>query len=208
MMKITLYYVYDPMCSWCYGLKKTFDEVKNELSSDIDIVYVAGGLAPHNNEPMAIEMQEKLESIWQQITLYTGTKFNHEYWRVNKPRRSTYLSCQAVIAARLQNKEEEMISAVQEAYYLKAKNPSNEDTLVTCAKEIDLDCEKFKKDLYSQEVLSLFQADLKLKSTLRVQGFPSLVLKYKKEAYPINIDYNNKDNILKQINNLSQNRYF
>ena len=67
---------------------------------------------------------------------------------------------------------------------------------------------KFKKDLYSQEVLSLFQADLKLKSTLRVQGFPSLVLKYKKEAYPINIDYNNKDNILKQIINLSQNRYF
>ena len=208
MMKITLYYVYDPMCSWCYGFKKTFDEVKNELSSDIDIVYVAGGLAPHNDEPMAIEMQEKLESIWQQITEYTGTKFNHEYWRVNKPRRSTYLSCQAVIAARLQNKEDQMISAIQEAYYLKAKNPSNEDTLVSCAKEIGLEAVKFKKDLYSQEVLSLFQTDLKLKSTLRVQGFPSLVLKYKKEAYPINIDYNNKDNILKQINNLSQNRYF
>jgi len=208
MMKITLYYVYDPMCSWCYGFKKTFDEVKKELSSDIDIVYVAGGLAPHNDEPMAIAMQEKLESIWTQITLYTGTKFNHEYWRVAKPRRSTYLSCQAVIAARLQHKEEQMISAIQEAYYLKAQNPSNEDTLLSCAKEIGLDTEKFKSDLYSQEVLSLFQDDLNLKSTLRVQGFPSLVLKYKKEAYPINIDYNNKDNILKQITNMSENRYF
>ena len=26
--KATLYYVYDPMCSWCWGYKPTWDKVK------------------------------------------------------------------------------------------------------------------------------------------------------------------------------------
>jgi len=208
MTKITLYYVYDPMCSWCYGFKKTFDQLKKDLSDDIEIVYVTGGLAAHNKEPMPKEMQEKLQSIWYQISEYTGTVFNHEYWKINKPRRSTYLSCQAVIAAKQQNKEEEMLAAIQEAYYLKAKNPSNEDTLRECAKNIAIDEEQFAKDLYSKETLALFQEDLALTRNLRVQGFPSLVLKYKKEAYPINLDFNNYELMLTQIKNLSENKYF
>ena len=28
-MIYTLYYVHDPMCSWCYAFKPTFNELKN-----------------------------------------------------------------------------------------------------------------------------------------------------------------------------------
>ena len=54
-----------------------------------------------------------------------GTEFNYDFWTLNEPRRSTYLSCRAVIAAKKQHPDFEilMIERIQKAYYLNAQNP-------------------------------------------------------------------------------------
>ena len=40
-----LYYIYDPMCSWCYAFSDTFEKLKEKLDSNIKIEYIPGGLA-------------------------------------------------------------------------------------------------------------------------------------------------------------------
>ena len=204
----TLYYVYDPMCAWCYAFAPTFEKIKENLPSNVKIEYVPGGLAPHTNEAMPQHMREKIESIWYQIEEVVGTKFNHDFWTKCTPRRSTYLSCQASLAAKEQGKEEQMIKAIQEAYYLRAMNPSDEDTMIQLAKELDLDIEKFKKSLNSKETIENFNEKLNLRRKLHLNSFPSLAIKYKKEVYPINIKYNEPEAVLKQIENITQNVYF
>ncbi|PLY08471.1 MAG: DsbA family protein [Arcobacter sp.] len=199
----TLYYVYDPMCSWCYAFAPTFEKVKIGLSSNIKIVYVPGGLALHSSEPMPQDMKEKLESIWYEIESVVGTKFNHDFWTKCTPRRSTYLACQATLAAKAQNKEEEMIKAIQSAYYQRAMNPSDEDTMVKLALELNLDIELFKKDLYSSEIINKFEEKMNLRRKLQLNSFPSLAIEYKEEIYPINIKYNEAEKILQQIKNLT-----
>lgn len=208
MKKINLYYIYDPMCSWCYAFNETFKQVKKELPSNINVVYITGGLAPHCKEEMQEELKQSIQNIWRVIEKQVGCKFNHDFWKNNIPRRSTYLSCQAVIAAKAQNKEKEMLLAIQEAYYLKALNPSDEEVLINIAKELNLDFKKFKEDLNSQEIISLLQKDLEKRAGLGVNSFPSLVLQYKKETYPINIRFNEPLKILEQIKDLSTNIYF
>lgn len=207
-MKKNLYYVYDPMCSWCFAFEETFQEIKKNLSDDFEIIYIPGGLAPHSNEPMPKDMQEKIASIWFQIEEMVGTKFNHDFWKKCIARRSTYLACQATIAARLQNQEEAMIKGIQKAYYQKALNPSDADTLIQIAKDIGLNIEKFSHDLTSPQVIELFEQDLTKRKKLRVNSFPTLLLQYKKECYPINIEYNNPKKMLNQIQNMSENIYF
>ena len=204
----TLYYVLDPMCSWCYGFAPTWKKVLNNLSKDIKIVYVHGGLAPHSNEPMSLDIQNMLQNIWKQIENEVGASFNYDFWTKCKPRRSTYLACQASMSARLQGKEYEMIQAIQELYYQKASNPSERDTLEIAANNINLDMERFKTDLESQEVISLFEEDLNRRRKLKINSFPSLVFKYKNNYFPIKITYNNHEEILKQINDLNDNVYF
>jgi len=204
----TLYYVLDPMCSWCYGFSPTWQKVLENLSDDIKVVYVHGGLAPHSDDLMPQDMQEMLQGIWRQISEQLGTKFNYDFWTKCEPRRSTYLSCQAAIAARLQNKEYEMIKAIQEQYYLNAKNPSNRDTLEDAARSIDLDMEKFSTHLESDEIVALFEEDLKKRRKLKMNSFPSLVFKYKNNYFPIQVQYNNQEAILNQINDLNKNIYF
>ena len=207
-MIYSLYHVHDPMCSWCYAFKPTLDELRKHLADNIKLVHVVGGLAKHSDEVMPKDMQEKIEDIWYEIEDVVGTKFNHDFWKDCLPRRSTYLACQATILARAQNKEDEMIEAIQEAYYQKALNPSDASTLIKLAKNIGMDEKKFKEDLKSQKIEVDLQNELNFRRSLNVRSFPSLILKYKKELYPINIKYNDYESMLNQINDMVENSYF
>lgn len=203
-----LFYVVDPMCSWCYAFSPTWQKILDDLPSDIKVVYVHGGLAPTSNATMPNNMQIMLQDVWKQIHKSVGTIFNFDFWTKCTPRRSTYLSCQAAIAGRLQGKEYEMISAIQQQYYINAKNPSNRDTLEVAAEIASLDTSKFKEDLESDKVLSKLQDDFKMRGQLKVNSFPSLVLKYKNNYFPIKIEYNNHEKMLHHINDLNDNIYF
>ena len=207
-MIYTLYYVHDPMCSWCYAFKPTLDNLKKHLNSNIKVINVVGGLAAHSDEIMPKDMQKKIENIWYEIEENTGAKFNHDFWKNCQPRRSTYLACEATILARYENKEDEMINAIQEAYYLKALNPSDSSTLINLAKQIGMDEKKFKEDLKGPKIEDDLQNELNFRRSLNVRSFPSLILKYKKELYPINIKYNDYEAMLTQITNMTENTYF
>jgi putative protein-disulfide isomerase len=141
--------------------------------------------------------QQFLKETWKNIeSVIPGTRFNYDFWTLCKPRRSTYPSCRAVIAARAINPklELEMINAIQKAYYLQAKNPADTAVLVELAATVGLDKIQFAEVLGSADVeLSLdenIRAFRNFAATVGVSGFPSLVLKTHRGCAAIPIDYN------------------
>ena len=112
---------------------------------------IVGGLAPDSDQPMPAELQEKLPKAWRSIHELLGTEFNFDFWTECKPRRSTYPACRAVLAAGNQGKYDEMIDAIQRAYYLRAMNPSDLETLEALAEELGLDAERFAAEIRSAE---------------------------------------------------------
>ena len=203
MKSATLYYFYDPMCSWCWGFKPTWVALCKQLPETIAVKYVAGGLAPDNDQPMPEEMQLKLQMTWQQINRQLGTEFNFDFWRDCKPRRSTWLSCRAAIAASLQGKLEEMITAIQKGYYLRAMNPSDLEVLETFAQEIGLDVARFSEDIAGDEVAALFNQQLNLTSKMPIRGFPSLVIEVDGQVEPIALNYQDAKAMYEQITEIT-----
>ena len=93
-----LYYVHDPMCSWCWGFRPTWQKIQEGLSDDVEVRYLLGGLAPDSQEPMPKSMQLDIASYWGKIQQHiSGTEFNFDFWEKCKPRRSTYPACRAVL---------------------------------------------------------------------------------------------------------------
>ncbi|MEM7193668.1 MAG: DsbA family protein [Pseudomonadota bacterium] len=179
MQTSTLIYVHDPMCSWCWGFRPTLDAVTESVPNEIVVTRLVGGLAPDSDDPMPVSMQDYLQQTWRAIQhRIPGTEFNFDFWTHCEPRRSTYPACRAVIAARLIDRDSEarMIDGIQRAYYLKAQNPSDIDTLVSVAESINLDAERFRELLQSDKVERLLQDELTLVRRMGVGGFPSLVL--------------------------------
>lgn len=168
-------YVMDPMCGWCYGFQPELEGFLGKYPS-AEVEWIMGGLAPDNRQPMDDNLKQTIASYWYQIENNTQVTFNHDFWKLNTPYRSTYPACRAVISAEnlIAKSAQKMVKAIQSAYYLQAQNPSLEETLIGCASSINLDEDQFLEVFKSEETEQRLQQDLNISRQLQISGFPSL----------------------------------
>jgi len=164
------------MCSWCWGFAPVLEKIVEELPRDVRLQYIMGGLARDSDEPMPEEVRSYVQNAWREVSTATGAPFNWEFWEKCQPRRSTYPACRAALAGGLQGALEEMFAALQRAYYLEARNPSDESTHLALAGELGLDTDQFAEDLVSPRVADLLEKDFARRRELGVREFPSLIL--------------------------------
>ena len=190
------------MCSWCWAYKPTWQKILTNLPQSLNVEYLLGGLAPDNDNPMSPETRNFVMDNWRRVQeKVPATEFNYEFWRLNRPKRSTYIACRAVISARIQNPkfERAMIDAIQYAYYLKAQNPSEETVLFDLAENIGLNIQAFKKDLNSPRVNNSLIKEIEFSRMMPISGFPSLVLSKNGTLTQIRINYLNANFNINQI---------
>ena len=203
-----LYYVHDPMCSWCWAFRPILLEVKNHLPQDIKFVSLLGGLARDSDEPMPEETRHYVIDNWLRIQEQVpDTQFNYDFWEVCKPRRSTYPACRAVIAARQQGEAygDAMTYAIQQAYYLQARNPSDNETLIKLAEEIGLEKNQFSEDLISKYINTKLIEEIKTARELQLNSFPSFLLIKDNQGIRIQHNYSDAGIILDEIKELASN---
>ena len=165
---------------------------------------ILGGLAPDSDEPMPAELRSTISGHWKRIHEMLGTEFNFDFWTNCEPRRSTYPACRAVIAATNQNREEDMIFAIQRAYYLRAMNPSELETLEALADELDLDRALFESDLRSAETELEFQRQIALARSSPIRGFPALALDDDDQLRLVGLDYKSHEMTLQHLQTLTE----
>jgi putative protein-disulfide isomerase len=203
MANSSLIYVHDPMCSWCFGFSKTLQTLLNELPAGINVKRLLGGLAPDSNKPMSEATRNMVRQNWQHIEqAIPGVLFNYDFWDNCEPRRATFPACRAVIAARQQGEafDDLMTQQIQQAYYLQARNPSENSTLIELASEIGLDQQAFSDDLASNQTQKSLLEEISQSRSLGVNGFPSLVLECNGRYELIQTNYTKADSMLSQIN--------
>jgi len=201
-MVITLFYVHDPMCSWCYAFDSSLTALQKELPDFIRIKKIIGGLAPDTTQPMPVELQQNIQQTWRRIEqTVPNMLFNYDFWIINIPIRSTYPACRAILAARQQgaNFEDKMIGAIQTASYQKAKNPSLTSTLLQCALEVELAVDKFANDLTSDEIEKELQNEIGTARSLSVISYPSLLLEHGGLLFPVSVDYLDHETMIREI---------
>ncbi|MBV2089294.1 MAG: DsbA family protein [Candidatus Thiodiazotropha sp. (ex Ctena orbiculata)] len=197
-----LYYIHDPMCSWCWAFRPTLDRLLEKLPSDISTSFLLGGLAADSEQPMDVDLRRKIEETWKMIqTRLPATEFNYDFWTKNTPRRSTYPACRSVIAVREieATKEKAMIYAIQQAYYLKAMNPSDLPILEKLAVDIGISGAMFLKVFHSDTTAIQLLSEIEKCRSMGIHSFPSLVLKADNSHWPIPIDYQDENTMLEAI---------
>ncbi len=197
-----LFYIYDPMCSWCYAFEESWRRLQHRLPEHIQVTCVLGGLAPDTDEPMPETLRAMIRQTWQKIERRVpSVHFNYDFWTSNTPVRSTYPACRAILAARMQHAvaEAEMRQAIQKAYYQKALNPSRPETLTQCAAEIGLDVVLFAADLTNADVEAALGHELSMARTMSAFSFPSLRFQYKDKLYSIHVEYEDDEKMLSEI---------
>ena len=190
------------MCSWCWAFKPIWQKILTSLPQNLTVEYLLGGLAPDNDNPMSPETRKFIMDNWRRVQdTVPATEFNYEFWRLNIPKRSTFIACRAVISAKIQNPkfERAMIDEIQYAYYLKAQNPSEKIILFNLAEDIGLNVQAFKQDLNSTRVNNSLIKEIEFSRMMPINGFPSLVLSKNNTLTQIRINYINANFTINQI---------
>ncbi len=192
----TLYYVADPMCSWCWGFQPVLEKVKEAVPKELSPVYIMGGLARDTDDLMPDAMQAHIQRAWREVAVITGASFNWDFWEKCTPRRCTYPSCRAFYAAQNQGAGTAMYEAIQRAYYREARNPSDVEVLVALAGEIGLDTQRFAQDLASPEIEQQMQDGFNIRRSMNANQFPSLVIRNNASVTFITRGYNDAETVL------------
>lgn len=204
-MQVTLVHVHDPMCSWCWAFRPTWTRIRQALPEGVAVRRLLGGLAPDTDRPMPEEMRAGLQATWRRIQqVVPGTEFNFDFWRDCAPRRATYPACRAVVAASRQGsgQDEAMVHAIQRAYYLQARNPSDDETLVALAGELGLDAARFAADLTDPSTQDELLHQIGEARSLGADSFPTLLLVTPAGTHWVGHDYNDPAPVLRQIDKL------
>jgi len=190
------------MCSWCWAFRPVWEQIVKQLPASITVQNLLGGLAPDSDEPMPLKMQNQIKGFWQVIEKRVpGTAFNYDFWTKCSPRRSTWPACRAVIAARKEDVkfEEPMILAIQKAYYLEARNPSDDVVLSELAELLGMDRGLFLLDLNSAETQKQLVSEIQYSQKIGARGFPGLILVQDDHPQLIDFDYNDPQLVLAQL---------
>ncbi|MCW8983081.1 MAG: DsbA family protein [Gammaproteobacteria bacterium] len=199
-----LYYIHDPMCSWCYAFRENWQYLTQHLEGKVKFVRLLGGLAADSDAPMDSETRRMVQQSWRRIEeSLPDTHFNFDFWEQNQPRRSTYPACRAVIAARQmadQSYDLKMSYAIQDAYYRQAKNPSDIDVLCSIAEALNLDRDQFYSLLTADSTEQQLQQEIAQTRSLGVDSYPSLVLQINEQTrWPIAINYQDVSEVIETI---------
>ncbi len=92
-----------------------------------------------------------------------------------------------------------MILAIQTAYYLEARNPSDVPVLTRLAEQEGLDIETFTADLQSSDTEQELQRQIRFTQASPVSGFPALALERGGVLTPIPVDYQDHAATLRSI---------
>ncbi len=196
----SLFYVYDPMCSWCWGYQPTLENITKVLETKkIPWTKVLGGLAPDTQEPMPLELRSSIQGYWREIEALLGTSFNHDFWTKNTPRRSTYPACRAILIARRHGLEDEMNRAIQHAYYLNAENPSLTSVLCSLAEKLGLNPEEFAVELEGKETKEALLKEIRFARSIGGNRFPSWILKQGESFRSLSFDYKNPAPLVDEV---------
>jgi len=191
--RLTVYYISDPMCPWCWAFKTSWESLKDNVAGRDNVRrrVVLGGLAPDSDDPMTPEQVDKARNTWEHIHAKTGAVFNMDFWHINQPRKSTYPACRATIAAGLQRDEgsRDMFYAIQQAYYVDARNPADVDVLAAIATERGLDGTQLVADMQSEPVHARLTSDFVIRDRFQISGFPSIVLSNDTNAWALTMGY-------------------
>jgi len=176
-MTKSLIYVLDPMCSWCWGFSPVIEEIVRRYQDQVTIQFLLGGLRPGNTERFDEQRRAYSLNHWYAVHERTGQPFNFAFQMGPSFTYNTEPPSRAVVVVRQLAPEEELafLKSVQEAFYVRNENVTEEEILADLASAKSIDRVKFLEWFQDPTVKQSVWEEFDQARQLGVNGFPTLL---------------------------------
>lgn len=178
MNEKTLWYVADPMCSWCWGFSPVIEAIRREYGARVNVELLLGGLRPGTKHPMPSAQREEILHHWRTVQRMTGQPFRFEGAMPEGFIYDTEPASRGVVAASTISPEAAFpfFKAVQSAFYVEQQNVTHPVVLMQLAISAGLDARRFSQVFESETARNLTLGHFQKARRLGVQGFPAVMM--------------------------------
>jgi putative protein-disulfide isomerase len=172
-----LWYVADPMCSWCWGFAPVIEQVRSSYRDRVKVELLLGGLRPGTRHPLPAGQRQEILGHWQAVHRATGQPFQFEGAMPEGFVYDTEPASRAVIVVSMLNPEAifTFFRAVQSAFYVEQRNVTDALVLAELAGSVGLETQQFLQAFESDAARDITQDHFHRAGQLGVHGFPTLI---------------------------------
>lgn len=178
MMRQTLWYIADPMCSWCWGFSPVIERTRLEYADRLKFELLLGGLRPGTKISLPAAQREEILDHWHAVHRTTGQSFRFEGAMPQGFVYDTEPASRAVIAVSMMDEGAvfPLFKSIQRAFYAEQQDVTVPDVLTGLVGAAELD---------EQQFLRIFESDTARNRTLEhfqearrrgVSGFPAVMM--------------------------------
>ncbi|KIO49210.1 DsbA family protein [Nitrosospira sp. NpAV] len=178
MNEKTLWYIADPMCSWCWGFSPVIEAIRREYGAPLKVELLLGGLRPGTKDPMPSTQREEILRHWHAVQRRTGQPFKFEGAMPTGFIYNTEPASRGVVAASIIDSHTvfPFFKAVQSAFYVEQQDVTTAVVLTRLAADVGLNAgyfsRVFESDTAKHQTLDHFQ---KVRQW-GVHGFPTTIM--------------------------------
>jgi len=183
MKTVTLHYLFDPLCGWCYGAAPLLEAAHSLPEVQIEL-HAGGMLTGSNRRAISPQWRAYVLPHDRRIAELSGQPFGDAYFNGllndqaavldSEPPISAILAAQAIAGQGLA-----MLQRLQQAHYVEGRRIADLPVLVALAGELGLPLPQFSNAyqvVRGRQTQGHIAASRALMAQAGVQGFPSVLL--------------------------------
>ncbi|MDW5443495.1 DsbA family protein [Polaromonas sp. SM01] len=190
---VTLLYVGDPMCSWCYGFAVPLTQLRAQFPA-LPVKLMLGGLRAYNTQVMDAALKNKLRQHWGHVAQRSGQPFSDHLFEREDFIYDTEPACRAVVTVRQQAPELAlpMYEAIQQAFYAQGRDVTQAAVLAKLWQQVSgpagqaLD---FLRTFDSDAARQATRDDFSQVQRWGISGFPTLLVLAQGQAHLLSNGY-------------------
>ncbi len=203
---LSLIYIGDPMCSWCYGFGVPLGRLLAR-HPELPVQLVLGGLRAYNTQVMDAALKDKLRSAWTSVAERSGQPFSGALFEREDFVYDTEPACRAVVTVRKHAPRLAlaMYHAIQQAFYADGRDTTKAAVLGEIWDEVHGRTKEawghidFLRDFDSEAMRQRTRGDFAQAQQWGVRGFPTLLAVVDGQAHMLTSGYADADVLAQRL---------
>jgi len=207
MNYLTIIYVGDPMCSWCWGIAPALKQLKDHYQKEqIPFQIVVGGLRPGGGDPWNDQMKDFLRHHWDEVLARSGQPFGYDLLKLEHFNYDTEPACRAVVAARSWLKERELnfFEAIQRKFYVDSKDPGQVQFYESICDQFQIEFSSFQKRFENKVIKDQTQEEFDMNRKWGIRGYPSVMVNKSGQQYMVTNGFASFEQMWSQIEKIKK----
>lgn len=181
MERPVINYIYDPLCSWCFGFSPVISKLYKRHKANIDFRVLTGGMVLGEQEGPIGNLPKAVKEGFATIEETTGVTFGQDFkTNLLVPGTAQLTSLPGALAMatfRIYQPDNTVPFAarIQQAIYKEGLAPAEAKTYGHCAEDFGMNSTDFMKLMVAKDKLEIVKKEFEVVKQWGIRGFPTVV---------------------------------